>query len=346
MQISLVRQLCRVFIFTGLLLFPFSLAHSKQQTGTKYPLCQGRNLIDELKISDPLGYSQLQASASKSVNSDGVFWRITKQSLPPSYLLGSFHSTDSAITNLPLEAQAALNGAETIVVEIANLDTAAVQLVMKQRRDLFVRQKGPHLNQLLSKSDYAQVLSLAKKAGTPTTLLPLLQPWFVNVSYFALPLCESIRIANKFSVLDEIISQHAVKNNKQLVGLESMAEQYEAFAAIPLEHQLTLLEDGIDNFSRMTDLYVTSRDLYLSGKIGYLMPMTLFFARDRIRTRAALVAFKEHLIVRRNKRMLKRSLHYLSEGNVFMAVGALHLNGRQGLVALLRQSGFKVEKVF
>lgn len=319
---------------------------AKEPLKTPLPLCEGNNLIQDMRGRAPEAYAQLKALADQEINSNALFWRITGRGVPPSFLFGTYHSTDPRITKMPLESKAALSGAKTVLVEIANLDKAVLQGVIKKRQDLFFIKKGPKLNSLLSADDYRVVLDQATKAGTPASVVPLLRPWFVNISFFAVPLCETTRVAYNFAVLDEQIARYARDNKQQLIGLETPAEQYEAFAAVPLADQVTLLEDGIQNLDRITDFYVTAREIYLSRQLGVLMPMSLFFARDQIKTRSALASFREHLIVKRNHRMLERSLRYLLEGNAFVAVGALHLTGQEGLVALLRQSGFKVEKVF
>jgi uncharacterized protein YbaP (TraB family) len=36
----------------------------------------------------------------------------------------------------------------------------------------------------------------------------------------------------------------------------------------------------------------------------------------------------------------------LREGRVFVAVGALHLYGRQGLLELIRAQGYRIERVY
>ena len=47
-------------------------------------------------------------------------------------------------------------------------------------------------------------------------------------------------------------------------------------------------------------------------------------------------------IVARNERMVQTVLPYLSEDSVFIAVGALHLPGEDGLVSLLRSRGYRL----
>jgi uncharacterized protein YbaP (TraB family) len=43
--------------------------------------------------------------------------------------------------------------------------------------------------------------------------------------------------------------------------------------------------------------------------------------------------------------MAERAAPILDSGNVFMAVGALHLPGKDGVIELLRQQGFTVTAV-
>jgi hypothetical protein len=43
--------------------------------------------------------------------------------------------------------------------------------------------------------------------------------------------------------------------------------------------------------------------------------------------------------------MAQRIIPYLEQGNSFIAVGALHLAGPRGILALLRQSGYTTAPV-
>jgi len=56
-------------------------------------------------------------------------------------------------------------------------------------------------------------------------------------------------------------------------------------------------------------------------------------------------AFEQRIITDRNHVMADRSTNELAKGNVFMAVGALHLPGEGGLVELLRAKGFTLTRV-
>lgn len=51
------------------------------------------------------------------------------------------------------------------------------------------------------------------------------------------------------------------------------------------------------------------------------------------------------MIVDRNIRMAERAAPLLKTGNAFIAVGALHLIGEQGLVELFRKEGYTVTRL-
>jgi uncharacterized protein YbaP (TraB family) len=55
--------------------------------------------------------------------------------------------------------------------------------------------------------------------------------------------------------------------------------------------------------------------------------------------------FQRRLILDRNHRMAERMEPWLKQGGAFVAVGALHLPGEQGLISLLRQQGYSVRGV-
>jgi uncharacterized protein YbaP (TraB family) len=83
-------------------------------------------------------------------------------------------------------------------------------------------------------------------------------------------------------------------------------------------------------------------DLYLTGNIGAIMPMLKDVDPDQTLSDDDASAFEQRIILDRNKVMAERAAPILAKGNVFMAVGALHLAGDQGLVTLLREQGFTV----
>ena len=85
--------------------------------------------------------------------------------------------------------------------------------------------------------------------------------------------------------------------------------------------------------------------LYLARKLPTLWALSLELAEDKERARTVYAEMEKTLINARNRRMRDRALPLLNKGGAVVAVGALHLPGDQGLVALFRSAGFKVTAV-
>ena len=74
--------------------------------------CTGRNLMVELQQNDPARYGEALKEADATPNGKGIFWKIEKAGLQPSWLLGSMHVTDPRVLALPPRAKAAHDAAK------------------------------------------------------------------------------------------------------------------------------------------------------------------------------------------------------------------------------------------
>ena len=81
---------------------------------------------------------------------------------------------------------------------------------------------------------------------------------------------------------------------------------------------------------------------YLAREIGKVWALQAEIWRRAGFDPAAFATFHRELITVRNIRMRDAALPILAKGHAFIAVGALHLVSRDGLVALLRDAGFEV----
>ncbi len=336
----------RFFYLIQLILYPLII--SSPISAKEVPLCQGKNLIEHIRQTDRNKFQYLQSLVTDNQNADAVFWKISDDQGRVSYLFGTVHSTDPRVKQLPAQVRQALETAQSVAVEIDNLNEKTATQIVQQLPGLFFTMQGQdkQLDQVLSSQDYATLLEASKSAGIPANLLPILKPWFASVNFFAVPGCEKLRINSKISVLDAQITQFARSNGTPVIGLESIEEQYMAFSTLPFNHQLTLLEDRIHTRTLLADMYATTVDLYLSRQLELIMPLSILYSKDLEKSRAASASFKKFLLDKRNIKMHKRSSPMVKQGGAFIAVGALHLVGEKGLVELYRKSGYKVEKIF
>ena len=85
--------------------------------------------------------------------------------------------------------------------------------------------------------------------------------------------------------------------------------------------------------------------LYLSGQTGMILPLMRVPPPGIESDDSGYADFEQRIIIDRNHRMAERAAPILADGNVFIAVGALHLPGKEGVVELLRSEGFTLTPV-
>jgi hypothetical protein len=106
-----------------------------------------------------------------------------------------------------------------------------------------------------------------------------------------------------------------------------------------------MLKSGIRFHHRIDDMMETMIQLYLRRQLGSIWPLQLALAEKVGVSANVFDSAEQGLLVTRNLAMRDKALAYLEEGNVFIAVGGLHLPGKRGLVTLLREAGYTLTAV-
>ena len=305
------------------------------------PVCTGRDVYQELKSTKPEAAGRIDAAAQGTANAGPLLWKIEKPGVAASHLFGTIHLSDDRILALPERVKAALDGADRVVLEIADLDPSAMAMAIGRNRQLLVAPNGQSLIAALNGEEARKARDAVEQAGVPGEALAQLRPWVVTM-LMALGPCERRRMAGGRVALDSAIAQRARSRSVQVIGLETLDEQLQAMASVPEDHQLTMLRAGLALADRTEDLMETLVRLYLDRKIGHVWPLQAELWASAGFGGEALASFREALLTRRNKRMLGAAAPLLAKGRSFIAVGALHLSGQEGLVQLLREQGWQV----
>jgi uncharacterized protein YbaP (TraB family) len=309
--------------------------------------CRGRNLLAELQKSDPAKYAAVMAEGDKIANGRSIFWKIEKPGIKPSWLLGTMHVTDPRVLTMPNGAAEADKAADTIIVESDEiLDEKKAAMAILARPELTMIANGATITSFLSADDNAKLEAGLAKRNIPLAAVSHMAPWMIS-SVVALPACEISRKAKGAQFLDQKIAMEAAAAGKQVKGLESLVDQLQAMADLPVKFHLKSLIETLQLGDKMNDVVETMTDLYLSGDAGATMPMMKAITPDGDDADgdSDYATFEQRIILDRNKVMAERAAPILANGNVFMAVGALHLSGDQGLVELFRKQGFTVTAV-
>jgi uncharacterized protein len=306
--------------------------------------CGGTDLVEAMRRDDPDTFAAVEAEAAATPNGEGLLWRIEGQDAEPSWLYGTMHVADARVLALSEAAASAFDGAATVVVEsaeIADLERASMAILAKPELTTFT--DGTTLRSLLSTEDYALLELRLAEQGVPVVAVNRMKPWMI-LSLFAMTDCEKQAEAAGELFLDAKLAADALEAGKALEGLETIEEQLSAMASLPMELHVRGLIETLSLGSLLDDLMSTTTELYVAGRIGMIMPMLKAAAPGTDDAEESYAEFEETIVLARNRTMAERALPMLAGGNIFIAVGALHLPGEEGLVELFRDEGYTVTR--
>ena len=303
--------------------------------------CRGINMLAETQAKDPETYAKIMAQAAATENSGPLLWKIERAGRPTSYLFGTVHLTDERVTKLSPAVEQALSQSKTVALEVSDISEKATANVIAQSAPLVMFTDGRRLDGLLSGTEYDTVKRIISRSGMPSDLAALFKPWIVTM-IISVSDCERTSIQQGARVLDMKIAEVGKARGLQVVGLETIPEQLQALAAVPEPQQLDMLRASLKFADRTNDMMETLVQLYLERKISAALPFQIAIAKQVGIGNEAFAGFQEKLLTERNIKMRTTAEPLLEQGGVFIAIGALHLPGKQGLVALLREAGYTV----
>jgi uncharacterized protein len=334
--------------------------------------CGGADLVAKAKTERPEAFAAFEAEARRVPNAEGLLWRIepkaqaderarpdavrpaAAQPAPeadgrpgapaPSYLFGTMHVTEPDLVALSEPVREALGGSRSVAVELADARGAAAQAELAA----YVTKNAIDASgQGLAGLTEAQAAGIRKRLGQigmPGAIAPMLKPWFLAVS-LQVSGCQLKQMAAGAPTVDQAVEAVGREHGLRVVGLETVKEQLDAVSKLSDETARRMLRDAVADETSSRDLQATTLALYRARRVGWYLAMkgeTFGEALDL----SAYADFMEGVVDARNRLMLQRSKPLIQEGGAFVAVGALHLPGPNGLVELLRREGYAVTKVW
>jgi len=264
--------------------------------------------------------------------SHGLLWEISQAGQQPSWLFGTIHSEDPEVVNLPAPVREAMDAARSVVLEIL-MDAEAMQYSSTAMLML----DGRSLPDVIGQPLYEKVSTAIASRGIPELVLNHMKPWAAAVTL-------STPAPETGEMLDRVLYQDALEQGKAVYGLETLQEQLGLFDAMPEADQIALLNDTVDNFPQLDALHAALLAAYKQRDLGELHAIST--ASMQAGDQRLAEDFQRRLIDERNRRMVERMQPYLRQGKAFVAVGALHLPGKDGLLKLLERQGYTVRRLY
>jgi hypothetical protein len=265
----------------------------------------------------------------------GLLWRLDKPGVPASWVFGTLHSNDPRVRALPVPVAHAFSQARTFAMEIYWSETEDEQFYEAMQFD-----DDRRLVSLVGDEVYSRLRQELGSAALPEEALARTKPWA------ALLRIATTRGKGDGPTLDRSLFVAARERRMTMLGLEWLDEQVAAFDAIPIETQIALLRHALDHRAELEAQIEPTILAWLDRDLAALASINRAAAGDDPDLRRHYAALTQQLVLNRTVLMAHRLFLPLRHGRVFVAVGALHLYGANGLLAQLRAQGYRPHRVY
>lgn len=281
---------------------------------------------------------QAQNDSNLLPKENALLWEISGKDLSePSFLFGTIHMIGKSDYFFTDYMQEAFDRTQQVTFEINMEEMSDINTIMPIMMKAFMS-NNTTLRDLLDEESYGIVESHFNKIGLPMMFLDRIKPMFLSVlsaeDMMKMQTDNESVVSYEFELLEMASHQ-----NKAIGGLETAEYQMSMFDSIPYDVQARMLVasiqqeggDSDEEYSKMVGLY---KDQNITA-MGTLITEEGDEMAD----------YENLLLTNRNHNWIPVMAAMMADQATFFAVGAGHLGGPNGVIALLRAAGYTVEAV-
>jgi uncharacterized protein len=262
-------------------------------------------------------------------------WKVTS-SANTIYVVGSVHLLTKDFYPLNPALEKAYKDSDLLVeeVDIAEMSGAGSQLSMLTRG---MQPASKPLDTVLSASTMALLSKKAQDVGLPMEALKQFKPWMIALTIEAME-WQKAGFDQELG-LDRHFYNQAQADGKAVQALETIDYQISRFDEMPMELQDHLLAETLKSI----DTEQASRTRLLEAwRTGNSAAVEGIVLKD-LQKEPELY---QRLLVERNRNWLpKLDALFSRKGHAMIVVGAAHLVGPDGVLAMLKAKGYKIEQL-
>ena len=257
-------------------------------------------------------------------------WKITDPAGGVLYLGGSVHALRPVDYPLPQAYTRAIDASSRLVLEVDPKDSEAD---MKDLLKAGKYPKGDNLKNHVDPRTYQYLRRFFAARNVSEEKFITFRPWLIDLMLSAPP-TEYFNLG-----VDRFLAGRARSASKPISGLESVKEHNRVFEGLTdRESEMVLLLFFI-NAGREDGGGASMIANWRRGDVDLVATRMRESYRD-------FPAFYQRLIVARNQNWIPKIEQYLRSGQVYFVVaGAGHMGGSDGLLALLRQRGCRIDQL-
>lgn len=265
----------------------------------------------------------------------GLLWRVAKDGVPASHVYGTIHVADARLAELPGVVRQSFDAAKSLMLEFIP-DAYSRERFLEA--SMFLDRQT--LEEKIGAEDFERALEVFAPIGLPREVVNKLKPWGVLLNL------RNPGRAEQGAALDSQLLELARARRLPLAQIEGVEEQIFTFDEFPMESQVALLKHSLAHRDELTELAERTLEAYLERDLGAIWRLREQFAARHPQIAAHQAVMTKRVVHDRSVVMAFRMQRQLRRGEAFVALGALHLYGEKGVLALLEADGYRADLVF
>lgn len=258
-----------------------------------------------------------------------LLWKIEGKDIKkPSYIFGTIHLIPASDYFEPAGLEAAFQQSELLVGEMDLSDMNG--MTMEMLSDMYMK-GDTTLDMLLTKEEYDKLdQKFIESMGVGLDFMKSFKPIFLSTMLMTPGEGEETK-----SYEMELLNK-ANSRGMKMAGLETLQEQMGFLDVMPYSFQAKELVKMIDKKSDDSD-FRKLIDAYKSQNLDALVKI--------IKEQSEGSVIEDVLLGKRNKNWIQKIVNFAKSQPSFIAVGAGHLGGQEGIIKLLQAEGYKLTPV-
>jgi uncharacterized protein YbaP (TraB family) len=259
-----------------------------------------------------------------------LLWKISGHGLSkPSYLFGTIHMICSEDLPFSVAIVKAMKETQAFYMEF-NMDDAEA---MNRIAGEMIMPPDYSFKSLLAPEDYTVLSDYFRDSiGVELQTLDRMKPMVI----MSMLMEKTVTCANPVSC-ESMLMLLAKEHGLTIHGLEKAEDQIAIFDSIPDKEEAASLVKTVKALATSRQDYQQLLSAYYAADINQLFEL--------ITQEEDIVRYKTLMLDNRNRNWIPVISRQIQQTPAFFACGAGHLGGKDGIIALLRKEGYKVEPV-
>ena len=263
-------------------------------------------------------------------NGNSLLWKIEKKGSKTSYMYGTMHMIDAEYYHFTDKMTERIKRADAVIMEVGGMPNPLETL------ELMKLDSGDIRSVFSDEQMRVVVEFFDTRLGTdPDTFFQVyggMKPFFIlqaiTQNYFS----------TNTESYDLDIMSIAGESQIPLIGLETLEEQLGFFEAIPKEAMAEMVVESVNSFDDEKKSTLKMMKIYAKQRVDKLIPLMEKQSPE-------IMEYGDIFLYNRNKAWIPKLKTELDSKKCFIAVGAAHLFGEDGLIDLLKKEGYTLTAV-